>query len=507
MRVRTAPPGTAGRDRARGAPSPRMLPDGRLVRRAQDLCADADRPIHGLRRARPPPCCSGRVREREAGHGPRCGRRRRRQGGDGRLTDADPAVVGRHVVVHEGPQSEPGQRRRHDLGQQRRSGTRRPSAPRCRGRGARRTGTPARRCRAPGPRGSRRPPRRGRASGLCPAPRRRSSAPGRARPWCRRRGRRRGSARRPRARIVARQRLELDGGLALVGDRVAQPEEAGHGVEQPSRTRGARPRPPLDQRQHGRPSGVEAGPTRAAASGPAAAALQATAMRHGSRMAAAPPGMATARRWPTRSYPARSATRISPPHRVPSGPNPKPSKARPRTGSVRPCSTMHDATCAWWCCTGHGSRPQVERPLGRQVLGVQVVRHHVGLDAEQRGTGGRSPGGRTGTWPGARGRRCGGWPPASRALGHRHGVLELGPHRQHLPPGRMREAPAAQGRSRATGAPSARASPAARTHRVVAPDVDGAVVARARRPPGGPGAPRRRPPRRRWGRPTGSRWS
>ena len=53
---------------------------------------------------------------------------------------------------------------------------------------------------------------------------------------------------------------------------------------------------------------------------PRAFATHTAAIRHGSRMAAAPPGIATATRCPTRSKPARSATSTSPPHIVPSGP-------------------------------------------------------------------------------------------------------------------------------------------------------------------------------------------
>ncbi len=80
-------------------------------------------------------------------------------------------------------------------------------------------------------------------------------------------------------------------------------------------------------------------------------------MRQGRRTAAAPPGIGTASRCPARSNPARSATRNSPPHSVPSVPYPSPSKATPITGPAWPLSAMHDAMCAWWCCTPTGSTP------------------------------------------------------------------------------------------------------------------------------------------------------
>ena len=44
------------------------------------------------------------------------------------------------------------------------------------------------------------------------------------------------------------------------------------------------------------------------------------AIRHGSRIAAAPPGIAAASRWPTRRNPSRSATSSSQPQMVPSAP-------------------------------------------------------------------------------------------------------------------------------------------------------------------------------------------
>ena len=53
---------------------------------------------------------------------------------------------------------------------------------------------------------------------------------------------------------------------------------------------------------------------------PAAAAIQAHAMRQGSRIACVPPGIRTGHRWPTRSNPARSPTSSSPPQMVPSVP-------------------------------------------------------------------------------------------------------------------------------------------------------------------------------------------
>ena len=53
----------------------------------------------------------------------------------------------------------------------------------------------------------------------------------------------------------------------------------------------------------------------------------------------------------TRSQRAKSASRSSPPHEVPSGPKPVPSHARPRTGPARWCSAIAAATWAWWCWT------------------------------------------------------------------------------------------------------------------------------------------------------------
>ena len=51
-----------------------------------------------------------------------------------------------------------------------------------------------------------------------------------------------------------------------------------------------------------------------------AATSHAHAIRHGSRIAASPPGIRTGHRCPRRSKPRRSPRRISPPHTVPSVP-------------------------------------------------------------------------------------------------------------------------------------------------------------------------------------------
>ncbi len=91
-----------------------------------------------------------------------------------------------------------------------------------------------------------------------------------------------------------------------------------------------------------------------------------------------------------------------------------------------PCSASAAARWAWWCWTPTGSTSlALERVLGRQVLGVQVVRDHLGRDGEQ---------------PlevldavGERPQRLVVLEvadvmadPGARALGHAEGVLELG---------------------------------------------------------------------------------
>ena len=78
-------------------------------------------------------------------------------------------------------------------------------------------------------------------------------------------------------------------------------------------------------------------------------------------MAAAPPGIGTPARCPARSNSARSASRNSPPHRVPSVPKPVPSNATPMTGPSSSLSARHDAMCAWWCCTPTSSTSSSSR--------------------------------------------------------------------------------------------------------------------------------------------------
>ena len=56
----------------------------------------------------------------------------------------------------------------------------------------------------------------------------------------------------------------------------------------------------------------------------------------------------------------------------------------PMTTSSLPCSTSRAATCAWWCCTAtFSSCGSDECVLRRQVLRVEVVGDHLGLEPEE----------------------------------------------------------------------------------------------------------------------------
>ena len=96
------------------------------------------------------------------------------------------------------------------------------------------------------------------------------------------------------------ERLELDRGLALVGDRVAEAAERGDGVEQAAHAR---------RRRRGEAGAGELGdllPLRRGTSRPISSS-HAQAIRHGSRIAASPPGIRTGHSWPIRSKPAQVA--------------------------------------------------------------------------------------------------------------------------------------------------------------------------------------------------------
>ena len=121
------------------------------------------------------------------------------------------------------------------------------------------------------------------------------------------------------------QLLQLDRGLALVVDRVPHAQQRGDRVEQPARAGGERRvdaraaaiASTASQRRRLRPATARPG----GGSPAKAASRYAAAIRHGCRIAAAPPGMrhrAPGAR-PARSR-ARSASRNSPPQIVPSVP-------------------------------------------------------------------------------------------------------------------------------------------------------------------------------------------
>ena len=162
-------------------------------------------------------------------------------------------------------------------------------------------------------------------------------------------------------------RLELGRRLALVGHGRAQAAQRGDGVEQPARARrhrrgGAAPGEPARSRASAR----RRPRPRARAGSPAARPVGAVARRDEPR-ARHPPRLAhglVAARQAHRVQVAGAArsrrrppTSISPPHTVPSGPRPLPSKIAPTAGPVSPCSARQAARCAWWCWTATCSTP------------------------------------------------------------------------------------------------------------------------------------------------------
>ncbi len=141
--------------------------------------------------------------------------------------------------------------------------------------------------------------------------------------------------------------LQVDRGLRLVLGDVADAEEARRRVEEPAGRRGERG---VEPARHLGPDDARPRAGRGGRGSPARApgrvavghgALRAAAVvrartpprRAGSRApsgtaactASAPPGIGARPNRPTRRYPARSATRISPPQNVPSSPIPRPS--------------------------------------------------------------------------------------------------------------------------------------------------------------------------------------
>ena len=213
---------------------------------------------------------------------------------------------------------------------------------------------------------------------------------------------------------------------------------------------------------------------------------------------------ATAAEVAPRSNPAKSATSISPPQRVRRARSPSRRRRRPRR--VRP-AVLDDARrhVRVVVLDRQGVEPHLERALRRQVLGVQVVHHQLGLDTESAHDVRRPPGERTRTSPGARGRRCDGW--------HQHGpfatdtvLLNSAAHRQHLSTGRMREPQRLRGVPASTGAPPA-ACPRARTTESSQRMWMGRSWLKHAVHQGAQTRRRRRLVEWRWGRRTGSRWS
>ena len=230
-------------------------------------------------------------------------------------------------------------------------------------------------------------------------------------------------------------------------------------------------------------------------------------MRHGSRIAAAPPGIVTVARWPDPLVPARSsATRNSPPHSVAVVPVAEPVEgdAEHRPGPVVLDQARGDVRVVMLHRPGPQAR--VERALGRQVLGVEVVGHHLRAALRTAGRGAESPGERTGRRRGARDRRCGGSARPSAPLATDTVFLSSAPTARTW---RRAAHGQVQGLGRVAARPAhhLRAAPHRPHHRVVAADVDGAVVRQARRRRAGPGGRRRRRRRGRSGRRRGCRSS
>ena len=162
-------------------------------------------------------------------------------------------------------------------------------------------------------------------------------------------------------------------------DRVEQPPHAGRDRRgEAALAASARPRPSVLGRTAARSASGTPSPRAPAATS------HAHAIRHGSRAARSPPGSRTGQGARRARTPRRSPTRISPPQAVPSVPRPVPSKIAPTARPVTPCSARQAARCAWWCCTPTSRDAlALERVGGREVVGVQVVRHHRGHDVEE----------------------------------------------------------------------------------------------------------------------------
>ena len=208
----------------------------------------------------------------------------------------------------------------------------------------------------------------------------------------------------------ARERLQLDRGLRLVADARA----AARATPRPRRTAGpCWSSPARGRARRGRQTACTVA---ASTSANCVRRIGARELRPDRRHA---PRLAdrgdSSRHRDATEMPDRARTRRSrrPGARRPRACRRRRSRAR-RTRArapvpVRPCSTMHAATCAWWCCTATTRKVEVERELGRQVLRVEIVRDHLGAHAVRAREGGRRPARTTGTSRGARGRRCDGW--------------------------------------------------------------------------------------------------
>ena len=289
---------------------------------------------------------------------------------DRRLAVADPAVVRRHEPVGEHAEAlrlEPAPRRvRAGAG----SGTCRRESTTVRGSaglgaGARpRPRRPSRGTRPRSPRAAgRRRGRRGR--GRRAARGRRRSATRTAR---RRRRRRAARARSPPGpRRSPRSRTPSS--AATASNSRPMPDESGAFTAGSRRTA----RPALERH---RPAGaLEVGRPRRATARGSPPRRRAAAPGRGARRARTRRGRSAAARRPRASRRCRSRCR----------------RRRARApGPVSPCSARHAAAWAWWCWTPTSSRVLLERPLRRQVLGVEVVRDH--RPARRRASRGRARG-------------------------------------------------------------------------------------------------------------------
>ena len=168
------------------------------------------------------------------------------------------------------------------------------------------------------------------------------------------------------AGVVARELLELDGGLALVRHLVAHAEDGGDRVEEPAHARRER-RVDAQALRAPAASAPTARPGR-----PARGATAAT--RHGSRIAASPPGSGTGSRWASRSKRGEvAAQELAAPERAVR----RRSRCRRRRARA-PAPARRARPGRPRRGRGGAGRRRLgvllERPLRRQVLGVQVVR-------------------------------------------------------------------------------------------------------------------------------------